>query len=707
MKRSARLSSFVLSALLASAAWAMAVPSMAEAAGGPDAWGYTWRYGGELGAAPFDWVDISAVGTPISSLADSASSEAIDLGMDFRWYWSTHSQIYVGANGWAGFNADTHLAPCFPAIPTAGEFENFLAPFLADLTLAGEGNPGRVLTWRDDAGGRFVISWLNVPFHNPARASGFEGNNSFQIILHEDGRIRFQYLNIDAALMSTRTDCSFSSLIGIENITGNIGLDVWSGAFDSTIQAVEFRPPEVTTFLVPDPAPAWIFAPSSRGRIVEVGVPFDIEVNVRNYGNAAVTAHTAQISVTQGLDVRDTFTLDSPALASLASSTLPSRSVTLSEAGAHTVTMTTVSAADINPSNNRKLADLQVVSFDDGPVRLSWVASTTSDSATTDLAGSRAITGFRSPRAPLQVLAIDGVVRITGDFSAANVFVSVLDDDGPFGGPGTELVRANALDSPSFTDDGWARVLLDTPVLIDDGSFYVAFESDSPNVAIGIDDSPPFSLQTWEDVDELGVYRDRFRGDFMLGALVEVVPTDLGGDDAGSSDAGSSDAGDTDAGIDDVGATDTGSDADIEDTVSTDSGTDVTTGDTDLPDADPDVESDGNGPSDASSDAEVAPDIVAPDSSTVDAEPDGQGGGDTSVPDATGTGDTSAANDEDGRLNDSGGTAEPDGDGSTDDDGDSSTGGGCSTSSSHNAGHNAVWYLGLVGLLLPRRKLRR
>lgn len=679
MKRIARLSLFVLAA---STVCVQLSASDAHAAGGPDAWGYTWRAAGEPGAAPFEWIDISTIGTPVAAFPENTTSTAIDLGMDFPWYWSTHREVYIGATGWVGFNPDTHLAPCAPAIPSAGGFNDFLAPYLTDLTLAGEGNPGQILTWRDEATNRFVISWLDVPFRNPDLAAGYEGNNSFQVILYPDGRIRFQYLDVNSDLIPARDDCGTDILVGIENITGNIGLEIASDVFDPGLRAIEFSPPTDPGFAIADPGPEWIFSPGSGGRIVEAGVPFDVETGVRNFGNTAIGLHAAQVSIRQGVTVADSRSFDSPGMAALVSATLPTFNATLSEPGAYTVTATTVSPDDINPSNNQRLADLQVVSFDDGPVRLTWAGTTESDANTSAFVGGSVLTHFESPRAPIRVLAVDGVIRLSGDISTANIFVSIIDDDGPSGAPGTVLARQNALASYTFIDGGWARVPLTVPQIIDDGTFYVAYETNTPNLTIGVDQTPPFSLQTWENLTGVGVYRGRYGGDFMLGALVEPAPVDPGGDDTGLSDAGGSDAGSSDAGVSDASG-DTNDDTTPSDDVTIDSETTDSSSVDDV--ADPDTTADIVDP--------------VPDSSTPDAQSqtDGQGGGDTSVL------DTTTANDGQADSEPADAFADTATEGSNGDNGDSGGGGGGCAATGEQGSSRAL-LPGLFSLLLLRRK---
>ena len=136
----------------------------ALAGGGPDAFGYVWLDSNDPMGPAAEWVDITAVGTPVTGLADDNASERIDLPATFRYYWRDETQLTVGSNGWVSFDPVSNIAHCFPSIPTqGGAADGYLAPLMSDLIFSGAGNPASAWTYCDGLTDRFIISYVDVP----------------------------------------------------------------------------------------------------------------------------------------------------------------------------------------------------------------------------------------------------------------------------------------------------------------------------------------------------------------------------------------------------------------------------------------------------------------------------------------------------------------------------------------------------------------
>ena len=50
-----------------------------RSAGGPDGFGFVWDANSDVGGPALEWIDISALGTPVTGLADDNSAAVIAL----------------------------------------------------------------------------------------------------------------------------------------------------------------------------------------------------------------------------------------------------------------------------------------------------------------------------------------------------------------------------------------------------------------------------------------------------------------------------------------------------------------------------------------------------------------------------------------------------------------------------------------------------
>jgi len=168
--------------------------SISQTSGGPDLFGYTWKNSQDINGPNYEWIDLTQYGSRISGLSDDNSVGWINIGFDFVYYWGKFNKVRIGSNGWVSFNNTQNIAHGFPLIPTQGGSagDNYLAPFMADLSFDGNNNPGNCYYWSNYIDS-FVISYVNVPYWTSA-APGYTDTNSFQLILtNSDSSIKFQY----------------------------------------------------------------------------------------------------------------------------------------------------------------------------------------------------------------------------------------------------------------------------------------------------------------------------------------------------------------------------------------------------------------------------------------------------------------------------------------------------------------------------------
>jgi len=198
--------------------------------GGPDVFGYRWTDSDEAGGPAFDWVDITGVGTQITTLnMDDGFVTGIPIGFNFPFYGNPFSTLTVGSNGWLSFSSTpTSSYLTNYALPSTSGPENMIAGFWDDLSFSSTHGSGTAYYYND--GTRFILSFINVPHYSSAST----GLYTFQWILYPNGRIVTQYLTATGLLNSTT--------IGIQNAAKNDGLTaVYNANYVHDNLAVEFK----------------------------------------------------------------------------------------------------------------------------------------------------------------------------------------------------------------------------------------------------------------------------------------------------------------------------------------------------------------------------------------------------------------------------------------------------------------------------------
>ena len=180
--------------------------------GGPDIFGHSWVDSDEQGGPAFGWVDISAVGTAVT-LGDDNFVGPIPIGFGFPYYDSVYTQLYIGSNGIVTFDAGLG-SRANAAMPVA-TFKSLLAMWWDDLDPRKGGN---VYYYYDMAGGRFIVSFVDIKFYYSTTGTG---STNFQAILNSDGTILLQYGVMNSGVVTLQ-----SSTIGIQNAVENDALQI-------------------------------------------------------------------------------------------------------------------------------------------------------------------------------------------------------------------------------------------------------------------------------------------------------------------------------------------------------------------------------------------------------------------------------------------------------------------------------------------------
>ena len=138
-------------------------------------------------------------------------SVTLPLPFTFKYYGNDYTSLKVVTNGWMGFDvASTSNAYSNVSIPATAVPNNCLYPFWDDLDLR---TSGAVYYLNDAANNRFIVEYKAVPHYSTGELY------TFQVMIYADGRIYYQYQDMNASLVNSCT-------IGTENSTGTTGLQV-------------------------------------------------------------------------------------------------------------------------------------------------------------------------------------------------------------------------------------------------------------------------------------------------------------------------------------------------------------------------------------------------------------------------------------------------------------------------------------------------
>ncbi len=208
---------------------------------GPDEYGYYCFDSGDTCyeiAPTFNWIEIDPNINPRNfegadlRLRDNAdnrdTSVVVQLPFEFQYYGQRFNQLTICSNGWAAFGdqselsdfRNTHIGQTLgPVAQLCVWWDNLMTT-----------NDSRILTFYDQAQGRFIVEWSRM---RRLLTSGQGALETFELILYDphiyptytgDGIIDFQYLDVTNENRTARNDVPFCT-IGISNLDDSGGLE--------------------------------------------------------------------------------------------------------------------------------------------------------------------------------------------------------------------------------------------------------------------------------------------------------------------------------------------------------------------------------------------------------------------------------------------------------------------------------------------------
>ncbi len=480
--------------------------------GGPDAYGYRWIDSDTTapGAPVYNWIDITGIGDTIRGLADDNVVGPFPIGFEFPYYWYRVNSFFVGSNGYIAFGDNFLSAHPFQNFPNTARPNNTIAPLMCDLDFS-TGNP-LCIYWTNNRD-TCIISYINVPFWNTG------GSNTFQIILTKaDSSIYFQYQTQNGAPYNGWQSAG-SSTIGIENITGRIGLS-YMHAGQPTYNmphanlTIKFYPPATSSYIVHDISAWAVMNDASEGVFVYFGDTVLPRGKVKNTGNIPTGNFLVICRIRSGASVvfADTVTVMGTTPGEVVDINFPRRFLPSSQ-GLYTMVVRSYLTGDSVPGNDSILLEMRVYQY---PAELRWE----------DLTSPRAMYSWNGPGGygnkfypPRYPTRINGMKVYASASPATPVSVLVLDDNGQGGAPGDTLF----LTTLNISTQQWYTVNFPTPVNITEGAFFIGCISAIANrPAFGMDTLPPVSRLGWEYTNAWAPSRHAAQHDIMIRALCDI-----------------------------------------------------------------------------------------------------------------------------------------------------------------------------------------
>jgi hypothetical protein len=282
--------------------------------------------------------------------------------------------------------------------------------------------------------------------------------------------------------------------------------------------AIRFVPPESSSYQVHDAGIYEALAENSGGLFLYNGDALTPWAKVKNFGNQP----EAGFPVCGLIKNQSGTTLYADTL--LAGSMSPGQIDSMafspdwvaSTNGQFTFTAKTSLTSDMYAGNDQAVVEMRVVTY---PAELQYenVVSTAVRFSWNGPGGYG--NRFVPPRYPCRVTGMKVYAAAT---SATNIFVGVLDDNGPGDSPGDTLTSATLNVTPTAM---WYTVNFTTPAEITDGAFFIgAISAVSQQPTFGMDTLPPFSRQGWEYTGGWAPSRHAAIHDICIRALVQAGP---------------------------------------------------------------------------------------------------------------------------------------------------------------------------------------
>jgi len=494
----------------------------AQTTGGPDAYGYIWRDSNDPQGPAYNWIDILPLPgvSEVRFLADDNIKGSFPIGFPFHYYWYDVTQFWVGSNGYIGFT-NGQISHPFPTIPSTALPQNYLAIMTSDL-IFDPGNNAKCWRWTSADNDTLVVSYIDVPFYDQ-NTPGWVGSNTFQVILSAvDSSITYQYQTQSGSPANLTSYVS----VGIENNSGNIGLQHSYNALPASSYAIKYYYPAGTTYSVSDASTTYNNNSETGGLFLSKnGAPFSMTTEVKNTGNqnlASFNVFTRVLNAANAVQVQNTTATGAltPGQTQVITAASTFNPVNV---GTFQFKTNTQLVGDFTPSNDQKIQELVVVDTTQATIRLAFdngVEAGLGGLSWQGGSGGAAIY-FKPPFYPCKLTEL--YTYIVDNPLGADYSMVVYDDNGTAGAAGTKL-DSMFIAAANVGIASWNTATLPSPLTINSGGVYVAWVMNGDGLTLGQNQLLPISNRTYEILGNAWAdYRYRETEDLMINVGIQRI----------------------------------------------------------------------------------------------------------------------------------------------------------------------------------------
>lgn len=495
--------------------------------GGPDLFGYIWKDSNDTTGPVYNWIDILSLSgaTQVKLLGDDNVRGPFGVGFNFHYYWENVSNFWVGSNGYIGFTdfSGGQIAVPVPTIPNIGQPQDYLAVMAADLNFSGPGNPALCYYWSNGTD-TLIVSFINVPFWDTT-TSTYSGSNTFQIILSGvDSSITYQY---QQQVGTYPYNPQFMS-IGIENYSGQIGLQQSYNTYPTANYAIKFYYPSNSSYTVNDASVNWNNNPGTGGIFVSRnGNPFVMTTNIANTGNLPLAPVVANCQIQNISNIVQQQGVDSTgSLGIYQNQTLALSNVPWQPTLVGRYKFTTTVPTDGVYNNNTLTQEIVVVDTTFAQIVLAY-DNGVADFTNVSWQGGNGGAGvyFIPPFHPCKISKVS--YYIAQNLNSVGFYAKIYKDDGNYNSAGT-LLDSIYIDGVNVINTGWNDVVLPTPIYLTNGGFYVGWYMGGAFIGIGTNSDTLISHRAFELLNSTwSVYRNNENQNFLIRATIEKSPAGI------------------------------------------------------------------------------------------------------------------------------------------------------------------------------------
>jgi hypothetical protein len=332
-----------------------------------------------------------------------------------------------------------------------------------------------------------------------------------------DSSITFNYKHLT---MFPNVTALNDLIVGIENIIGNMGFQLYQDVMPDSQFSIKFYYPDVVTYQVTDYAIEWNQNEENAGIVKLAGDSIFFNSMVKNNGNQDVTTNVTLnmkvLNSSGGVEYSETQTIPPLNVGDSIVIQFPIAFIGNS-IGTFTIESSFTLGADQNPSNNVCLTELVMTDQFSPQLVIGYGNGVSAGSLQWSGGNAGAGIYIEPPYYPFYIEGLQYEIAFATDTNG--FYAQVWGDDGPFNSPGTLLVDT-LINGSTIGIGVYTTIMLAQPLEITSGGFYVAWMMQGGMGSIALAPDAPISNRTFEILSGTWtVYRERSINDFKINVI--------------------------------------------------------------------------------------------------------------------------------------------------------------------------------------------